>query len=55
MLIDKKRKEIRQMLPVDDPKYIAFKKLKGVLGVIDTSKTKEVRTSEVITRYKCGS
>lgn len=50
-----KREEMKKRLPINDPKYIAFKKLKGILGEIDTTKVREGRTDEIITRYKCCS
>ena len=46
---------VKRRLPVNDPKYIAFKKLKGILGNIDTEKMREERTNEIIARYKCCS
>ena len=55
MLSDKKKAEIKKKLPIDDPNYVAFKKLKGVLGVIDTDKVREERTNEIIARYKCST
>ena len=55
MLSDKKREELKKKLPVDDPNYITFKKLKGVLGVIDVDKVREEKTNEIIARYKCSS
>lgn len=51
----KKREEMKKRLPVNDPKYIAFKKLKGILGEIDTANIREGRADEIITRYKCCS
>ena len=50
-----KREEMKKRLPVNDPKYIAFKRLKGILGEIDTAKVREGRTDEIVARYKCCS
>lgn len=55
MLTDEKKEAIKLKLPVDDPKYLAFKNLKGILGEIDTDKVREERTDEVIARYKCST
>lgn len=54
-MLNKKRDEMRKRLPVNDPKYIAFKKLKGILGDTDEAKVREDRVNEVITRHKCYS
>ena len=48
-----KNKRKKMILPVNDPDYIAFKKLKGVLGNINMEKIREERTDEIIARYKC--
>ena len=50
-----KYNEIKKKLPVNDPNYIAFKKLKGILGEINSEKIREERTDEIIARYKCSS
>ena len=50
-----KREDMKKRLPVNDPKYIAFKKLKGILGEINPEKVREERTDEIIARYKCCS
>lgn len=57
MLLEEKMKELQDKMPVNDPKYIAFKNLKGILGVIDSGKEtlREEKTNEIIARYKCNS
>lgn len=50
-----KLNEMKKRLPVNDPDYIAFKKLKGILGEINPEKIREERTDEIIARYKCSS
>ena len=50
-----KREVMKKRLPVNDPKFIALKKLKGILGKIDSEKVREERTDEIIARYKCCS
>ena len=50
-----KLEEMKKRLPVNDPGYIAFKKLKGILGEINAGTMREERTDEVIARYKCCS
>ena len=47
-----KLEEIKKKLPINDPGYISFKKLKGVLGEINSEKIREERTNEIIARYK---
>ena len=44
--------EVKKRLPVNDPAYIAFKQLKGVLGEINPEKIREERTDEIIARYQ---
>lgn len=55
MLSEEKKEAIKLKLPVTDPKYIEFKRLKGILGEIDTDKIREERKDEIITRYKCNT
>ena len=50
-----KREEMKKRLPINDPKYIAFKRLKGILGEIDPAKMREERADEITTRYQCCS
>ena len=45
-------KEIRKKLPVNDPDYIAFRQMKGILGKYDSDKMRKERIDEVIARYK---
>ncbi|MBR3308264.1 MAG: hypothetical protein IKI75_13575 [Lachnospiraceae bacterium] len=47
-----KLEAMKKKLPLNDPGYIAFKKLKGILGVIVPEKEREERTDEIIARYK---
>lgn len=55
MLKENKLEIIKRNLPTDDPKYIAFKNLKGSLGIIDSEKVCEEIADEIIARYKCNS
>ncbi|MCR5282509.1 MAG: hypothetical protein K6E18_03995 [Lachnospiraceae bacterium] len=47
-----KLEEMKKRLPVDDPKYIAFIKLNGILGEINPKTMREEKIEEIITRYK---
>lgn len=47
-----KLEDMKKRLPVNDPGYIAFKKLKGILGEINPDGIREERTDEIIARYK---
>ena len=55
MLTDEKQQDIERRLPVTDPDYITFKKNKGLLGDIDTTKVREEITEEIIARYNQNS
>ena len=52
MITEEKRKTITSNLPVNDPKYIAFKSLKGILGSIDIDNIRDDRISELIEKYE---
>ena len=45
-------KEIRKKLPINDPDYIAFRRMKGILGEYDSNNLRKEKTDEVIARYK---
>ncbi len=47
-----KLEEMKKRLPIEDPRYIAFMKLYGILGEINPDTVREEKTDEIITRYK---
>ena len=47
-----KLENMKKKLHLNDPGYIAFKKLRGILGVIVPEREREERTDEIIARYK---
>ncbi len=55
IFVTTKRREMKRRLPVNDPRYIAFKRLKGILGEVNPDEVREVRTDEVTARHKRNS
>ncbi len=41
---------IKRKLPVNDPKYIAFKNLKGILGTYNLEELRDERINEILNR-----